>query len=165
MLLFPSTSLATSLQTHSHGPVLLCHVLSIWTFLGIRASKKVPPQLLLYIHHRLFKLITSRELSLLLKFTNVEYFYSNFIIFHLVWFLLKKIKLKLKKKLKPVQTSLARVFQFGSGFFSSAWFFSGFFSVWFFWFQIYKTKTELVGFFKILIGFRFFLFFFPVSSV
>jgi hypothetical protein len=128
MLLFPSTSLAT--QTHSHGPVLLCHVLSIWTFLGIRASKKVPPQLLLYIHHRLFKLITSRELSLLLKFTNVEYFYSNFIIFDSVWFLLKKIKLK--KKIKTGSNRFSLVFSVWFGFFSSAWFFSEFFSVWFF---------------------------------
>ncbi|KAJ6901814.1 hypothetical protein NC651_019554 [Populus alba x Populus x berolinensis] len=30
----------------------------------------------MYMLHRLFKLITSRELSLLLKFTNVEYFPS-----------------------------------------------------------------------------------------
>jgi len=31
--------------------------------------------------------------------------------------------------------------------------FFGLGSFWFFWFQAYKTKTEPVGFFKILIGF------------
>jgi hypothetical protein len=41
---------------------------------------------------------------------------------------------------------LARFFRFGSVFF-------GLGSVRFFWFQTYKTETEPVGFFKILIGF------------
>jgi len=45
--------------------------------------------------------------------------------------------------------SLARFFSVWLGFF---WFFSGLGSVWFFWFQVYKTETESVGFFKILIG-------------
>jgi hypothetical protein len=49
---------------------------------------------------------------------------------------------------KPVQTGLAR-------FFSLAWFFSvwlGFFGLGSVRFRAYKTKTEPVGFFKILIG-------------
>jgi hypothetical protein len=77
------------------------------------------------------------------------------IIFCSVWFLLKKIikSIFFKKPKpvqtdqfrfsflgqKPVQTGLARFFQFGS--------------VRFFRFQAYKTKTEPIGFFKILIGF------------
>ena len=48
-------------------------------------------------------------------------------------------------------------------------FFSGLGSVWFFQFQAYKIKTELVGFFKIFIGFflrfGFFSYFFLVFSV
>jgi hypothetical protein len=95
------------------------------------------------------------------------------IIFCLVWFLLKKIikfNFFLFKKTKtgsnrpvsvrfgflgqkPVQTGLAQFFRFGL---VLARFFSSFFSlssVRFFWFQAYKTETEPVGFFKILIGF------------
>ena len=63
---------------------------------------------------------------------------------------------------KPVQTDLAR---FWLGFF-------GLGSVWFFLFQAYKTETEPVGFFKILIGlisffsqFDFFNFFILIFSV
>jgi hypothetical protein len=74
---------------------------------------------------------------------------------------------------KPVQTSLAWFFRFGSVFpvlarfvFSLAWFFSGLGLVWFFRFQVYKTETKSVGFFKTLIGFfsrfSFFSYFFPV---
>ena len=102
------------------------------------------------------------------------------IIFSSVQFLSKKIiKPKLKKKnrnrTEPVQTDwfrfgflgqnrfglvLARFFRFCSVF--SVWvgfglvFFPIFFglgSVWCFRFQAYKTETEPVGFFKILIGF------------
>ena len=54
---------------------------------------------------------------------------------------------------KPVQTGLAR---FWIGFFGLTWFFLVFFclgSVRFFRFQTYKTETEPVGFFKILIDF------------
>jgi len=90
-------------------------------------------------------------------------------------FIKKTIKLKFKKKKttetgsnrsvsvrffrkKPVQTGLARFFQFWLGFFS-IWVRFGFF-----WFQIYKTETEPIGFFKILIGFfsrfNFFSYFF-----
>ena len=47
---------------------------------------------------------------------------------------------------KPVQTGLVRFFWSGS-------FFFGLGSVRFFQFQIYKTETEAVNFFKILIGF------------
>ena len=82
---------------------------------------------------------------------------------------------------KPIQTGLARFFQFGSVF--SIWL--GFFPVWlsffpvwlgffqfgfgsirFFRFQVYKTETEPVSFFKILIVFFhdsvFSVIFFPV---
>jgi hypothetical protein len=58
-----------------------------------------------------------------------------------------------KNRFKPVWLGffgLARIFS------DLAWFFPVFFglgSFWFFWFQAYKTKTEPVGFFKILIGF------------
>jgi hypothetical protein len=41
-------------------------------------------------------------------------------------------------------------------------FFSGLGSVWFFQFQAYKIKTELVGFFKIFIGFFFTVQFFQL---
>jgi hypothetical protein len=47
---------------------------------------------------------------------------------------------------KPVQIGLTLFFPVWLGFFSLG-------SVWFFWFQAYKTETEPVGFFKILIGF------------
>jgi hypothetical protein len=61
----------------------------------------------------------------------------------LVWFLRQKpvqpVWLGFFRQ-KPVQTGLAR-------------FFSDLGSVWFFRFQAYKTETELVDFFKILIDF------------
>jgi hypothetical protein len=47
---------------------------------------------------------------------------------------------------------LGRFFQFWLGFFGLSRFFSGLGSVRFFQFQTYKTETEPVGFFKILIG-------------
>ena len=53
---------------------------------------------------------------------------------------------------KPVQTRLARFFQFGSVFPFWLGFFSGFFCFGSVWFFAYKTKTEPAGFFKILIG-------------
>jgi hypothetical protein len=61
---------------------------------------------------------------------------------------------------KPVQTDLTR---FWLGFFQ-------FFPVWVrfgsvFWFQSYKTETEPVGFFKILISFFFTVRFFQFFSV
>jgi hypothetical protein len=62
----------------------------------------------------------------------------------------------------PVQTCSARFFRFGSVWVGLARFFSGLGSVWFFRFQAYKTKTEPVGFFKILIsliGFFYYLIF------
>jgi hypothetical protein len=60
---------------------------------------------------------------------------------------------------KPIQTGLARFFQFGLDFFGLARFFPhltrffqfGFDSIRFFQFQAYKTETEPVSFFKILI--------------
>jgi hypothetical protein len=64
--------------------------------------------------------------------------------------------------------------QFGSVFFSLGsvqfgFFQFGFGSVQFFWFQAYKTETEPVGFFKILIGFFhgsvFSVIFFPVFLI
>jgi hypothetical protein len=65
---------------------------------------------------------------------------------------------------KPVQTDLLGFFRFGFGL---AQFFSGL--VWFFWFQAYKTETEPVDFFKILVGFfsrfGFFSYFFLFFSV
>ena len=68
---------------------------------------------------------------------------------------------------KPVQTSLTRFFGLARFFSGLARLFSGFFR-----FQAYKTETEPVGFFKILIGligfflrFGFFSYFFPVFSV
>jgi hypothetical protein len=73
---------------------------------------------------------------------------------------------------KPVQTSLTRFFRPGSVFFRLGSAFLWVFSVRFFRFQAYKTETEPVGFFKILIGligfflrFGFFSYFFPVFSV
>jgi len=81
---------------------------------------------------------------------------------------------------KPVQTgfwlsffSLTRFFRFWLGFFGLARFFSRFFfgldSVRFFQFLAYKTRTEPVGFFKILISFfygsGFFSYLFSVFSV
>jgi hypothetical protein len=51
---------------------------------------------------------------------------------------------------KPVQTGLARFFRFGSVFFCFLQF--GFGSVRYFRFHAYKIETELVDFFKILIG-------------
>ena len=75
-----------------------------------------------------------------------------------------------KNRFKPVWLGF---FRFGSVFpvlarfvFSLAWFFSGLGLVWFFRFQVYKTETKSVGFFKTLIGFfsrfSFFGYFFPV---
>ena len=96
---------------------------------------------------------------------------SRVIIFGSVWFLLKKvIKSIFFKKTKLVQIDWFRLGFLGQNRFKSVWlgfsgltrfvsclarFFSGFFSIWvrFFRFQAYKTKTEPVGFFKILIGF------------
>jgi hypothetical protein len=90
---------------------------------------------------------------------------GNYFLFGSV-FIKKNNQTEFKKKtksnrnrFKPTGFSLARFFRFGSvllcfflvwlGFFRV---FSGLGSVWFFWFQVYKTETELVGFFKILIG-------------
>jgi hypothetical protein len=56
---------------------------------------------------------------------------------------------------KPVQAGLTRFFRFDSFwlvFFRFGSVFSGFGSVRFFRFEAYKTETEPVGFFKILIG-------------
>jgi hypothetical protein len=81
---------------------------------------------------------------------------------------------KFLKKLKPVQTDWFRFGFLGqkSVQTSLALFFSWFFSVWFFWFFAYKTKTKPAGFFKILtglIGFFygsvFSVFFFSVFSI
>jgi hypothetical protein len=110
------------------------------------------------------------------------------IIFGSVRFLLKKnnqIEIKKKKKLKPVQTDRFRFNsvpffrtktssnQFGLVFLVWLGFFrfgSGFF--WFFRFHAYKTETEPIGFFKILIGLIGFFYglvfsviFYPVFSV
>ena len=99
-----------------------------------------------------------------------------------------KLNLKKKTESKPVQTDrfrfgliwffrikngsnrLGRFFSFWLGFFGLSRFFSGLGSVRFFQFQTYKTETEPVGFFKILIGlidffsrFSFFGYFFLLS--
>jgi hypothetical protein len=58
---------------------------------------------------------------------------------------------KLKKS-----NDLAQDIQSSSVFLVCLGFFSGLGSVWFFQFQTYKIKTELVGFFKIFIGFFFY---------
>jgi len=95
-------------------------------------------------------------------------------IFSSVWFLSKKITKPVFywNQFKPIgfgyfrtktgSNRLGSVFSAWLGFFSgltrvfSVWVRFGFFdlsSVWFFRFQTYKTETEPVGFFKILIGF------------
>jgi hypothetical protein len=88
--------------------------------------------------------------------------------------LLVLVRFKFFRK-KPVQTGLTRFLLGFSGFDSVFLIWLGFFFLFgfglvrFFRFQAYKTETEPVGFFKILIGFfftvRFFSFFFPVFSV
>jgi hypothetical protein len=75
------------------------------------------------------------------------------IIFGSVWFLSKKItKPKLLKKnrnwIKPIWLGFLSFFRFWIGFSGLARVFSGFFSVWFFWFFAYKTETKPAGFLK-----------------